>query len=245
MIPFSSVLFIIISLICLIVPIIICYKFFSKGEKGSMATSMYYVSMLTFAPMSVFAPVVQLSVEVTKYLSLIFGFVLGITFVGLNFYAIKKNIQYHDHYIINYACGVFVMYTFFFYFVIGIVIWILTDENGEIKVFNNDFTNQRIFIISVYIFIYFLGVSSSFIFEFLFYKNNKFKYLIGLAFVIQFSVFFFNVFTIFDIFNASYLNLIIAISCICLSIFAWFTLSTNEERTSQITSNSDEALTNK
>ena len=177
MIPFSSVLFIIISLICLIVPIIICYKFFSKGEKGSMATSMYYVSMLTFAPMSVFAPVVQLSVEVTKYLSLIFGFVLGITFIGLNFYAIKKNVQYHDHYIINYACGVFVMYTFFFYFVIGIVIWILTDEKGEIKVLDNVFSNLRIFIISVYIFIYFLGVSSSLVFEFIFYKYNKFVHL--------------------------------------------------------------------
>ena len=46
MLTFKALLFFIISLLFLIIQIIICYKFFSKREKGLLSTSIYYVLIL-------------------------------------------------------------------------------------------------------------------------------------------------------------------------------------------------------
>ena len=245
MITFKGLLFIIISLLFFIIPIIICYKYFPKGEKGSLTLSIYYVSMLTFTPSTISSTAVQLSLTVIIYLFSILGIFIGITFAIVNFIVIKKNIQFHDHFIINYACGVFTVFTFFCYFVIGLVICILTDKNGEIKYLGAYFTNDILFYVSVYIFIYFLGVSSSLVFEFIFYKYNKFKYLIVLAFIIQFLVYSGNFFIIFDVVNLVYFNLIISIISIGLSIFAWFNFSKNEYVISENQSSKTFTLTDK
>ena len=245
MITFKGLLFIIISLLFFIIPIIICYKYFPKGEKGSLLTSMSYVSILTFTPSTLSSTAVQLPMIVIIYMFSIIGICIGITFVIVNFFAIKKNIQFHDHFIINYACGVFTVFTFFCYFMIGLLICILTDKNGKIKYFEQYFTNDILIYASVYIFIYFLGVSSSLVFEFIFYKYNKFKYLIVLAFIIQFLVYSGNCFIIFDVVNLVYFNLIISIISIVLSIYAWFNFSKNEDVISEIQSSKGFTLTDK
>ena len=245
MITFKGLLFIIISLLFFIIPIIICYKYFPKGEKGSLTLSIYYVSMLTFTPSTISSTAVQLSRTVIIYLFSILGIFIGITFAIVNFIVIKKNIQFHDHFIINYACGVFIIFTFFCYFVIGLLIFIFIDKNGEIKFLKYNFTNFILFFVSVYIFIIFLGVSCSLVFEFIFYKYNKFKYLIVLAFIIQFLVYSGNCFIILNIINLVYFNLIISIISIVLGIFAWFNFSKNEELLSGDQSSTGEAITDK
>ena len=94
-------------------------------------------------------------------------------------------------------------------------------------------------------FIIFLGVSCSLVFEFIFYKYNKFKYLIVLAFIIQFLVYSGNCFIILNIINLVYFNLIISIISIVLGIFAWFNFSKNEELLSGDQSSTGEAITDK
>ena len=242
MIPFRSLVFFIISLLLFIIPIIICYKFFSKGEKGSLTKSMYLVTLLTIIPSSTSGAPVTMTSESARNFLLFIGLVVGVVFAVINICEIKKNIQYHDHFIVNYACGAFIAYTFYIYVIIGIIIWILTDKNGELKIFDVVFSNWLLFYISVYIFICFLGVCCSLVFEFIFYKYHKMQFLIALAFIFQISVYCFNVFIIFGAKNIIYVNLIISIICIGLSIFAWYNYSKDEENT--INNSINELITN-
>ena len=225
--PTLALIFLIMSILCIIIPIIICYKIFSKGAKESLSQGLSHVLMLTFSPLSISLTGVQLSIQTVLIIFLFIELAIGITYACLNFSFIKKNIQSHDHTIINFAFGSFIFFSFFFFFIIFILILIFYKEE-KIIILEIEIKVLYLFILSLYIILFSFGIFFSIVFEYIFYKYKKFQIGIIYAFIYQIFVYCSN-------FLVAFINWIIFIMIICpiiniiIGLLAWKFYSIDEE----------------
>ena len=70
---------------------------------------------------------------------------------------LKKNIQSHDHTIINFASGSFIIFSSFYFFVIFIFSLIFY-EDGKIIFLEIEINGLHLFFLSIYIFLFSFGI---------------------------------------------------------------------------------------
>ena len=238
--PNPALLFFIITILCIIIPIIICYKIFSKGEKKSLVQGISLVSILTFSPLSFSTAGVKLSIQTILIILLILGLLIGFSYAYFNYAYIKKNIQSHDHTIINFAFGSFIIFSSFDFFAIFILTLIFY-KNEKIIISNIEINGLHLFFISIYIFLFSFGIFFSIVFEFLFYKYQKNQIGIYYAFIYQLFVYSSN-------YLVAFLNWFIILIIICpiiniiIGFSAWKSYSTDETKLGENNNNSSNEL---
>ena len=219
--PTLALIFLIMSILCIIIPIIICYKIFSKGAKESLLQGLSYVSMLTFSPLSISTAGVQLSIQTVLIVFLFIELAIGITYACMNFSFIKKNIQSHDH---TWFFYYFFFFRFFCYFYFNFDFY----KEEKIIILEIEIKVFYLCILSIYIILFSFGIFFSIVFEYIFYKYKKFQIGIIYAFIYQLFVYSSNCLVAF-------INWIIFIMIICpiiniiIGLLAWKFYSTDEE----------------
>ena len=76
--PTLALIFLIMSILCIIIPIIICYKKFSKGEKNSLIQGISFVSILTISPFTFSSAGAKLSIQTILIIFLILELVIAL-----------------------------------------------------------------------------------------------------------------------------------------------------------------------
>lgn len=210
------------ALTILIIPIILCYNKFDKGEAGSYKNGAY-IFAFTFIPGiggSGIGPVIN-SFSTLLIIIYIFAFIIGIGIMIINFIILRKNAkESHDDYAFNHASGLIGVYGLFYFFTYGTLILLFKDDE-DFSFFELAY-RKRAWIYYFVELIYFAGLFLSSCTEFFILKYNLNKNILIAIVIFQSLLYAFNLVIILD-FKILYIIFIIVVSLIQIGygIYIW------------------------
>lgn len=219
---FWSVIFFITSLASFIVPLVLCYKMFSKGPKGSYSNGAFIFTMINFSP----AYGGSITVMVDSFLELmilvwIIGSIIAIGIILVNIFYLKKNGKNsHDDYAFNHSSGLIGCYAMFYFAMYGFLILFIEDD--EDFSFMELAYRKHAWIYYFIELIYFSGLFLSSCTEFFILKYNLNKIILIIIIIAQILLYVLNIVIILD-FKVMYIITILIISLIEIGfgVFIW------------------------
>ena len=193
-----SIIYYITSLAILIVPIILCYKIFSKGGKGSYCNGSYIFSIINFSP--AYAGGVTIMIDSFSTLMLIvwiIGSVLGLGIALVNYTQLHKNAKTsHDDYAFNHASGLIGCYAFLYFVMYGTLILLIEDDE-DFDFFELAYRKHAWIYYFVEL-IYFSGLFLSTCAEYFILKHDLNKIILAFLIIVQSLLYTLNIVIILD-----------------------------------------------
>lgn len=219
---FWSVIFFITSLAFFIVPIVLCYKMFSKGPKGSYVNGCYIFTMINFSPAygGSIGPLID-SYSTLMLLIWIIGSIVAIAIILLNYFLMKKKAKIsHDDYAFNHSSGLIGCYSMFYFAMYGFLILFIEDDE-DFSFFELAY-RKHAWIYYFIELIYFSGLFLSSCTEFFIIKYDLNKIILIFIIIAQTVAYVMNIAIIIE-FKAMYLITILIISLIEIGygVFIW------------------------
>ena len=226
---FWSVIFFLTSFASLIVPIVLCYKIFKKGPKGSYINGCYIFSMINFAP--AYGGGVTIMIDSYSTLMIvvwIFACLLGFGIAIANYFFIKKNAKIsHDDYAFNHSSGLTGGYALLYFFMYGFLILKIEDDDDFLFVLAY---RKHAWIYYFVELIYFSGLFLSTSTEFFILKYDLNKLILIPIVIAQSALYALNIAIIIE-FKTIYIIIIVIISLIDIGsgLYIWKKFYSDED----------------
>ena len=225
-----AIIFYITSILVIVIPLILCYKVFSKSPKGSCSTGMTVFCLIYTAPGYGCGTAGAVITDLNTFMIIlwIFGALTGIGVGSLNYKYLRQNSKItHDHYAFNHSTGLISFYAFLYFALLGTIIMLVEDqdfdeEDSEIFGFFELKYRQRAWAYFLTEVVHFSGLFLSTIGEYYVLKHDLTKMLLIYFMIAQMVTYTFNLCYLVD-FKVAYVVIILLFDIIniVLGIFLW------------------------